>query len=81
MRNAHVGSVLYQVVTRLVCAARNDRAGRGSPAECLEIPYLVILALKRRSQDLALPESPVYVSSDEKGSAADLPDRMANPLV
>ncbi|MGI9146890.1 MAG: hypothetical protein ACR2IK_10125, partial [Chloroflexota bacterium] len=61
VRNGHVGSVLYQVVARLVCAARNDRAGRGSPAECFEIPYLVILAPRCRSQDLALPESPVYL--------------------
>jgi hypothetical protein len=40
-RNTHFGSVLCQTVTRLVCAARIDCAGRGSPAESSEIPLLV----------------------------------------
>jgi hypothetical protein len=39
--NGHIGSVLCQTVTRLVCAARIDCAGRGSPAESFEIPHLV----------------------------------------
>src|ERR671938_401312 len=38
---SHVGSVLSQAVTRLVCPARNARAGGRSPAESFEIPHLV----------------------------------------
>ena len=63
---SHLGSALCQTVTRLVCPARNDRAGRRSPAESFEIPHLVTpprergLALPEQSPGLSIVPLPLY---------------------